>query len=87
MCREHNAYVAELDYGKEQMEQYRRRPDRVSEDAPDYAAGMPSVGGLLLGLGNDRQLPGRHRRVVEGIGNERGARELLGCREDARGTP
>jgi hypothetical protein len=27
MCRAHNAYLAELDYGKERMEQYRRLPD------------------------------------------------------------
>jgi 5-methylcytosine-specific restriction endonuclease McrA len=33
MCRQHNAYVAELDYGKERMEQYRRRADRVLESA------------------------------------------------------
>jgi len=32
MCRQPNAYVAELEYGKERMEKYRRRGDRVSED-------------------------------------------------------
>ncbi len=31
MCCQHNAYVAELDYGKEHMEQYRRHGDRVFE--------------------------------------------------------
>ncbi len=43
MCREHNAYVAELDYGKERMERYRRRPDRVSDGLPAYMVGLPSV--------------------------------------------
>jgi hypothetical protein len=37
MCRQHNAYVAELDYGKERMEKYRRRGDHVSEGTPEYA--------------------------------------------------
>ncbi len=39
MCRQHNAYEAELDYGKDHMERYRRRDDRVSEGALAYAAG------------------------------------------------
>jgi hypothetical protein len=43
MCREHNAYLAELEYGKERMEQYRRRPDRVCEGSLEYAVGVPSV--------------------------------------------
>jgi hypothetical protein len=34
LCRSHNAYMAELDYGKEQMDQYRRSADRVSEPQP-----------------------------------------------------
>jgi hypothetical protein len=38
MCRQHNAYLAELEYGKEKMERYRRRPDRVSEGLPEYVA-------------------------------------------------
>jgi len=37
MCRQHNAYFAELDYGKEQIEKYRRR-ERVSEGVPEYIA-------------------------------------------------
>jgi hypothetical protein len=40
MCRTHNQLQAELDYGKEKMAQYRRRPsaDRVSEGLVVYAA-------------------------------------------------
>jgi len=34
MCTAHNAYMAELDYGKEKMNQYRRSADRVSEPQP-----------------------------------------------------
>jgi hypothetical protein len=40
MCRQHNGYVAELEYGKERIEKYRRRGDRVSEGAPEYGAGV-----------------------------------------------
>ena len=37
MCREHNAYLAERDYGREWMRQY-RRADRVSEGRLGYVA-------------------------------------------------
>jgi hypothetical protein len=39
LCRAHNGYVAECDYGKKVMERYRRSkrsPGRVSEPAPVY---------------------------------------------------
>jgi len=36
MCRQHNAYLAELEYGKEKMNRYRRRGGRVSEHATSY---------------------------------------------------
>jgi hypothetical protein len=34
MCRQHNAYVAELDYGKEHMAKYRRRRDESDRSTP-----------------------------------------------------
>ena len=34
LCKTHNAYMAELDYGKEKMDQYRRSADRVGEPQP-----------------------------------------------------
>jgi len=34
LCKLHNAYMAELDYGKEKMDQYRRPADRVCEPQP-----------------------------------------------------
>jgi hypothetical protein len=37
MCRQHNAYAAEVDYGKERIAKYRRR-DRVCESAAVYVA-------------------------------------------------
>jgi len=37
MCREHNAYLAERDFGREWMQQY-RRADRVSEGRVEYLA-------------------------------------------------
>ena len=45
MCRQHNIYAAELDYGKEWMKKYRRRDDRVSEGAPEYASGRAQMAG------------------------------------------
>ena len=43
MCHAHNVYLAELDYGRETMDKYRRQ-DRVSEPALDYfAAERPTV--------------------------------------------
>jgi hypothetical protein len=38
MCRRHNVYLAEREYGKEVMKRYRRKGDRVSETAPLYRA-------------------------------------------------
>ena len=35
-CRTHNLYLAELVYGKEKMDRYRRSPDRVGEPAPAF---------------------------------------------------
>jgi hypothetical protein len=43
LCRAHNTYFAELDYGKERMRKYRRSDDRVSEPAPVYSARRNSV--------------------------------------------
>jgi hypothetical protein len=45
MCRTHNQLQAELDYGKEKMARYRRRPsaDRVSERVVVYAGRSPST--------------------------------------------
>ncbi len=40
LCKVHNAYLAERDYGKEVMDQYRRTGNRVSESAPVYAPGF-----------------------------------------------
>jgi hypothetical protein len=39
MCRTHNYYHAERDYGKERMERYRNPPDRISESHAIYRAG------------------------------------------------
>ncbi len=36
ICRAHNLYMAELDYGKETMDQFRRSADRVREPAPSF---------------------------------------------------
>ncbi len=36
MCECHNLYMAELDFGKEKMDAYRRSTDRVGEPAPSF---------------------------------------------------
>jgi hypothetical protein len=36
LCRRHNLYLAERDYGKELIDKYRNRAGRVSESAPNY---------------------------------------------------
>ena len=36
MCKQHNLYMAEKDYGKDFMDQYRRSADVVREPAPSY---------------------------------------------------
>jgi 5-methylcytosine-specific restriction endonuclease McrA len=41
LCRAHNGYVAELDYGKEKMAKYLGSANRVSESGPVY--GLPAI--------------------------------------------
>ena len=36
LCRRHNIYLAEQDYGNSVMEKYRKKDGRVSETAPAY---------------------------------------------------
>ena len=36
-CRAHNRYMAEKDYGKEKMDQYRRSADLVREPSPSFS--------------------------------------------------
>ena len=35
-CAAHNAYMAEINYGKQKMDQYRRSADRVREPEPSF---------------------------------------------------
>ncbi len=42
LCKMHNSYLAERDYGKDVMDQYRRRSNGVSESAPVYASAFRS---------------------------------------------
>ena len=44
MCAQHNAYMAELDYGKEKMDQYWRSADRVREPSPTLELAVDGVG-------------------------------------------
>jgi len=66
-CRSHNAYLAERDYGKDVMDQYRRNGNRVSESAPVYASafrsppedelGVPSVPLILMRAAKETPSP------------------------------
>ncbi len=38
MCKRHNIYFAEREYGKELMKRYRRKVEGVSETAPGFVA-------------------------------------------------
>jgi hypothetical protein len=44
LCTCHNAYMADLDYGKEKMDQYRRSADRVGEPQPALELCLDRVG-------------------------------------------
>ena len=61
LCRVHNRYMAEKDYGKEKMDQYRRRADRVREPAPWFSLfpdGGQEMGPFVL-LSDLRRAPRR----------------------------
>ncbi len=56
MCRAHNGYLAEADYGREKMERYRHSASRVSEDLSVYVILTPRsplrvVGGQAVQFG------------------------------------
>ncbi len=55
MCRAHNGYLAEHDYGKAVMERYRRSPGRVSEPVAAYSIGR-------------KRMPHHRRHVAQGEG-------------------
>jgi hypothetical protein len=59
LCKSHNAYLAERDYGKDVMDQYRRSGSRVSESAPVYALAFRSSPEDELGVPSVR-LPSSH---------------------------
>ena len=43
MCTQHNAYMADRDYGKEKMDEYRRSADRVGEPLPVFELRLDGV--------------------------------------------
>jgi hypothetical protein len=47
LCRSHNLYLAERDYGKPLMDKYRHKSDRALETAPAYGA-LDRLRGQLL---------------------------------------
>ena len=48
MCKAHNAYLAEREYGKEVMDQFRRPGGRVSEAAPAYGLQSYIHSGMVM---------------------------------------
>jgi hypothetical protein len=49
LCKTHNTYFAERDYGKDLMERYRRSGDRVSEAVVLYATGDRATSAVVQG--------------------------------------
>lgn len=45
MCTQHNAFMAELDYGKEKIDRYRRSADCVGEPLPAFELRLDGVDG------------------------------------------
>ncbi len=43
LCRTHNVYMAELDYGKKKMDQYRGSADRIREPLPAFRLCLDGV--------------------------------------------
>ncbi len=66
MCKRHNTYFAEREYGKDLMKRYRRNGEGVSETAPPYGTLEPA--GVREGSGSRFARPwpkdGRQRAVV-----------------------
>jgi len=85
-CRPHNAYLAELEYGKDVMERYRRPRDHVSErllDRRPLTSPSPGGGSSLARLSTGRLavLAVLARDVVVGlVGIQRGANRRLELR-------
>ena len=77
LCRAHNGYLAEIDYGHEKMAKYRGSPDRVSEPPPGFRVGSRRF--FLLtpagGINHGAALP-LDRRARRGV-RERSWREAL----------
>ena len=48
MCKAHNAYLAEREYGKEVMDPFRRPGGRVSEAAPGYGLQSYTHSGVAM---------------------------------------
>ena len=64
LCRPHNLYMAEMDYGKDKMERYRGSADRVRESEPsfplfpDRVQESPPLRGAVAVRELSRQTPG-----------------------------
>ncbi len=52
MCKSHNTYFAEREYGKELMKRYRRNGEGVSETAPPYGTLEPAGRDLRSAVGS-----------------------------------
>jgi len=65
LCRAHNRYMVEKDYGKEKMDQYRRSADRVREPAPSFSL-FPDGGHEMGPFDLLSDLPRGTRRVEVG---------------------
>ena len=68
MCPAHNAYLAELDYGKGVMERHRRSPDRVGEPRPSFSS---------VQTRSRRPLAGRRKLAREPLSRYQGFTDVM----------
>ena len=65
-CKTHNGYMAELDYGKDKMDRYRRSADHVREPQPTLQLRLDTVVSWNLpqaGRGRAKSRPRLHGRL------------------------
>ena len=62
LCSTHNGYMADLDYGKDKMDRYRRAADHVREPQPTLQLRLDGVAPLSSSVPQSLCLPRRARR-------------------------
>ncbi len=98
VCQCHNLYIAELDFGKENMDAYRRSADRVGEPTPSFELSPGTVESprhvavLLSELRTGTESPGDSTMIGESFADYRiigklGARREVYCADFRNVSP